>query len=145
MTALVAAHLQRRGFLCEQLHDSTRTLQSLVAFQPQIVLLDVDMAELDGLQVLRQIQSYDAGICVIMVTGVTSLKVLNESQHSGADDCVFKPLASFAELDAAIARAESKLAAWDELFAGIASRRREFAPSVYTPDFIAGNCPALTH
>ena len=48
--------LQANGFHCGKLTDPSKALEKLAAFQPDIVLLDVNMPEEDGFSVLLQIR-----------------------------------------------------------------------------------------
>ena len=59
---------------------------------PRIVLLDVRMRGMDGIETLRQIKEIDKTIVVIMVSGVKDDDVINEALKLGADDYITKPL-----------------------------------------------------
>lgn len=49
--------LQRRGFRTVKLNDSRGALQAAVELQPDLVLLDYEMPDLDGLQVIAQLRA----------------------------------------------------------------------------------------
>ena len=59
---------------------------------PRIVLLDINMRGMDGLETLRRIKEIDRRTAVIMVTGVQNESVMREAREAGADDYVTKPL-----------------------------------------------------
>jgi len=60
--------------------------------KPMIVLLDVNMASMDGIETLKRIKEIDKGISVIMVTGVNDDDVARKARSLGADDYITKPL-----------------------------------------------------
>ncbi len=60
--------------------------------KPSIVLLDVKMRGMDGIETLKKIKEIDKNIVVIMVTGVKDDDVINEALRLGADDYITKPL-----------------------------------------------------
>ena len=60
--------------------------------KPRIVLLDINMRGIDGIETLKRIKEIDKNIVVIMVTGVKDDDVINEALASGADDYITKPL-----------------------------------------------------
>jgi len=59
---------------------------------PKIVLLDVNMRGMGGIETLKKIKEIDNNIIVIMVTGVKDEKTKNEALSLGADDYITKPL-----------------------------------------------------
>lgn len=59
---------------------------------PDIVLLDVKMPDMNGLEVLKQIKEYDKQIKVIIVTVASDANTRNKAAALGADDFVKKPL-----------------------------------------------------
>ncbi|MBP7055465.1 MAG: response regulator [Candidatus Omnitrophica bacterium] len=59
---------------------------------PRIVLLDINMRGMSGLEVLKKIKEIDRSIVVIMVTGMKSDDTVREAFSAGADDYLTKPL-----------------------------------------------------
>ena len=60
-----------------QTADSGRTaLDQIPAYRPDIVILDIKMPELDGLEVLRRIKRIDPAIEVVMITAYASLETV---------------------------------------------------------------------
>ena len=70
----------------------------------QMVLLDLRMPELDGLEVLRQIRIINSSLCVIIVTGYPSVESVVEAMKNRAYDYLIKPL-SIPQLKGTIERA----------------------------------------
>ena len=59
---------------------------------PDLVLLDIRMEEMNGVEVLRKLREGKNGIKVIMVTGVEDEAVVNETQSLGILGYIHKPL-----------------------------------------------------
>ena len=60
--------------------------------KPRIVLLDIKMRGMDGIETLKQIKAIDKDIIVIMVTGEKDDDVMKQALAAGADDYITKPL-----------------------------------------------------
>ena len=60
--------------------------------KPDIVLLDVKMADMNGLDVLKEIKKFDKAIKVIMVTVASDKETRQKALELGADDFIKKPL-----------------------------------------------------
>lgn len=59
---------------------------------PGIVLLDIRMEGMDGLEVLKEIKRYDSTIKVIMITAASDEETREKAQELGADYFIKKPL-----------------------------------------------------
>ncbi len=60
--------------------------------RPKIVLLDINMRGMNGIETLKKIKEIDKNTVVIMVTGVKDDDVVKEALEAGADDYITKPL-----------------------------------------------------
>ncbi|MDD5136812.1 MAG: response regulator [Candidatus Omnitrophica bacterium] len=60
--------------------------------KPRIVLLDIKMRGMDGIETLKEIKAIDKEIVVIMVTGEKDDDVMKRALDAGADDYITKPL-----------------------------------------------------
>lgn len=58
---------------------------------PDLVTMDVEMPEVNGLEALREIIEYDKGAVVIMVTTVANKANVLECLKSGAKNYILKP------------------------------------------------------
>lgn len=59
--------------------------------KPELVLLDIKMPEMDGIEVLKRIKKIDKEVVVVMITGYGSLGTAKEAMRLGAYDYVTKP------------------------------------------------------
>ena len=60
--------------------------------KPDIILLDIRMKGMNGIEVLKEVKAYDKNIKVIIVTVASDEKTRQEAQQYGADDFLKKPL-----------------------------------------------------
>ena len=104
MLGLLKDLLWLEGLTVVSANDGRTALTLLDEWQPDLVLLDVVMNDLDGFQVLDLVRER-SNIPVIMVTGRSEGPTLRKALNLGADDYVTKPF-SAVEL---IARVRAKL------------------------------------
>jgi DNA-binding NarL/FixJ family response regulator len=65
-------------------------VRNAVKLRPELVLLDVLMPSLDGIQVARKLHSFDKGIKIVMLTGLEDEKFVQAALGAGAKGYVFK-------------------------------------------------------
>jgi DNA-binding response OmpR family regulator len=67
----------------------------------EVVLLDVNMPYMGGMEALRRIMAHNNPPTVIMMTAVTDREVARQAMNAGASDYILKPF-DFASIDASI-------------------------------------------
>jgi len=83
--------LERSGYVVEVFEDSTAALRRLDEKSFDIVVTDVRMEEVDGLQVLEHVLKHSARTKVIVITGYATVEVAREALAKGAFDFIAKP------------------------------------------------------
>lgn len=83
--------LEKEGHRVEVFVDPKRALQRLETKKFDIVVTDIRMDEMDGIQVLEMVASKSEETKVIMITGYATLEVARESLAKGAFDFIAKP------------------------------------------------------
>jgi len=83
--------LTREGFRVATVSKAADALVEIRQGRHQIVLLDVRLPGVDGLELLRQIRAIDSDICVIVMTGYPSVQSAVESMKAAAFDYLQKP------------------------------------------------------
>lgn len=82
--------LQSEGFIPEMVSRGDRALAAFHSFKPDVVLLDLMLPGMDGLDVCRQIRE-ESGVPIVMLTARTDTVDVVEGLEAGADDYVLKP------------------------------------------------------
>src|SRR5882757_2710323 len=80
-----------------KLTDATRILEEFEAFQPDLIITDIEMPEMDGIQLVEQIRNYlprEAILPILVLTGATDPQIKRRALLAGATDILFKPFDS---------------------------------------------------
>ena len=67
-------------------------LEKVKSFDPTLILLDIKMPDMDGMEVLRQVRKFDKDVGIIMLTAIIDQEVADEAFRMGADDYITKPV-----------------------------------------------------
>jgi two-component system, NtrC family, nitrogen regulation response regulator NtrX len=81
-----------RGFVVETAADGVSALAAVRNRRPALILLDIDMPGMTGVEVLRSVRAIDAKIPVIMVTANASTRVAGDVIKDGAYSYLPKPV-----------------------------------------------------
>ena len=104
---ILCRRFQRRGYATVEAACGPTALELIAQQAFDLVLLDIEMPGMDGLQVLEQIRGRDPGsdLRVIMVTGRTQQVDVMAAVAGSANDYVTKPV----DFQSALARVEAQL------------------------------------
>ena len=83
--------LTRINFEVQKASNGSDGLKILQDFSADIVLLDMKMPGMDGMEVLKQIMEMERRILVIVITGFATLETAIEAMKQGAYDFIPKP------------------------------------------------------
>jgi two-component system, OmpR family, phosphate regulon response regulator PhoB len=91
--ALVVHHLTREGFRCRTAADGRQALTELRAGVPDLIVLDLMLPGIDGLELTRRVRAEPAwaGVPIIMLTAKADEVDRVVGLEMGADDYVGKP------------------------------------------------------
>jgi two-component system response regulator YesN len=100
---------EKQGFLViDTVFNGMEALSKCEALQPQVLITDIRMPEMDGLELLTAVRVKVKGIKVILVSGYSDFDYARQAIRHGAFDYLVKPIAS-AELTDLLVRIKSEL------------------------------------
>jgi two-component system chemotaxis response regulator CheY len=92
MRALLRATLSKVGIdQISEAEDGKTALESFVAGQFQIVMLDIGLPDMDGLSVLTSMKRLNKNAFIVLVTADDSIDSIQTAISSGANGYVVKP------------------------------------------------------
>ncbi len=86
------AFLGNRGYEVASANDGKTALERIHSNPPHLILLDIRMPEMDGLEVLRRLKTIDQRVGVIILTAVQDDAIAKQALAEGADDYITKPI-----------------------------------------------------
>lgn len=96
IVSLLKEYLETRAnadqYVVETAANGVEGLNAVTRERPDLVILDVDLPGLNGMEVLRKIHRQDATIPVVMLTGSTDAALANQTLKDGAVSYAPKPL-----------------------------------------------------
>lgn len=91
MRESLAGWLERDGHVVETAASGEEALQKLKNSRFEILLVDIKMEGMSGLDVLKKVKESDPDAAVIMITAYGSISTAIEAMKNGADDYLLKP------------------------------------------------------
>jgi len=87
----LAAWLERDGHQVETAASGEEGLERLMKKRFDIMLVDIKMEGMSGLEVLRKVKDSDPDVAVVMITAFGSISTAIEAMKDGAQDYLLKP------------------------------------------------------
>ncbi len=104
MVTLLVRSLERSGYEAYGHTNPLLALEDLRAKPYDVLLTDLRMPGMDGLEVLDRVRKIDPGIAVILMTAYASVDTVREAMKRGAVDYLPKPVSAEDELKPLLAR-----------------------------------------
>ena len=92
IVTLVGAYLERAGYRVRSAHDGLTALREIRSEAPDVVVLDVMLPELDGIELAR-IARQECDVPILMLTARGTVPDRVRGLEAGADDYLAKPFA----------------------------------------------------
>ena len=93
MLAMLSAQLRDSDFeLVATASSGPEAVQKFKEIKPQLVLLDVVMPEVTGVDTLERLLGLDTGACVVMVSSIGTESTVQDCLKKGAKSFLQKPL-----------------------------------------------------
>ncbi len=83
--------LESLGYVVQAAADGKEALKVLEKQNPQLILLDIEMPAMSGLEILKEIRKRELDITVIMITAYGTIERAVEAMKEGAYDFIPKP------------------------------------------------------
>ncbi len=99
----VEMFLSEKGLSVHTAGTGSEGIEAWLKYQPQVIILDIRLPDVSGLDVLKQISLSNSDVKVIMITAYHDMETTIEAMRHGAYDYIHKPL-DVDELDHAIQR-----------------------------------------
>lgn len=103
--ASLAAYLEDSGFSVLQASNGLQGLEVFELQRPDLVICDLRMPQVDGLELIRRINALDTDVPVVVVSGAGVMSDAVEALRLGAADYLIKPLEDLAVLEHSVHRA----------------------------------------
>jgi DNA-binding NtrC family response regulator len=88
---LLEQELAELGYATERANNGAQALQKIARANPALVLLDYQMPDMNGIEVLRNLRQTDKDLPVVLITAHGSIERAVEAVKAGADDFITKP------------------------------------------------------
>jgi CheY-like chemotaxis protein len=88
---LVSRWLERAGFTVSQAKDGAEALEKIKQEPPDIVIADIRMPRINGLELTRMIKRDFPNIKVVLMTAYSSPQTIAQAKREGVDDYLEKP------------------------------------------------------
>ena len=92
MRMMIKDILTKNGYnIAGEAENGVKAIEKYNELKPDLVLMDITMPEMDGIQALKKIKEADAKATVIMCSAMGQQAMVIESIQAGAKDFIVKP------------------------------------------------------
>ena len=101
MRMMIKDILSKNGYnVAGEAENGAKAVEKYAELKPDLVLMDITMPEMDGIQALKKIKESDPSALVIMCSAMGQQAMVIESIQSGAKDFIVKPFQADRVLEA---------------------------------------------
>jgi DNA-binding NtrC family response regulator len=127
---VLTIELSGDGYEVQATDSGVRALELIEKGEPDVVILDLNMPGLNGMEVLKQIKSLESSVEVIVLTGYATVSTAVEAMKLGACDFLTKPF-NVESLKAVIEKAYERRALLRENLLLKSQLKRQSQPQVF--------------
>ena len=92
MRMMIKDILTKNGYnVVGEAANGAEAVEKYSQLKPDLVMMDITMPEMDGIQALKKIKECDPNSCVIMCSAMGQQAMVIESIQAGAKDFIVKP------------------------------------------------------
>jgi len=133
----LASHLAKQGYEVRAAADGGEGLARAAETPPDLLLCDIRLPDIDGLEVLRRLKESGSDATVLIMTAYDDMKTTIEAAKLGAFEYLVKPL-DFVALDLTVEKAFQVRALEEKVNYLVGEKQKE-----YTIDNIIGRSPQM--
>lgn len=122
---MLSRHFRFLGYDVDTALNGVEALEVMKQKRIDIVISDIMMPEMNGIELLRAINTSYPMAHVIMITGYVELGNALNCMELGADTIVFKPIEDLKTLENAVEEAISRIQRWYNIIAELREMRPE--------------------
>ena len=101
MRMMIKDILTKNGYnIVGEAENGAKAVEKYAELKPDLVLMDITMPEMDGIEALKKIKAADANASIIMCSAMGQQAMVIESIQSGAKDFIVKPFLADRVLEA---------------------------------------------
>ena len=101
MRMMIKDILTKNGYtVAGEAENGAKAVEKYTELKPDLVVMDITMPEMDGIQALKKIRELDPKASVIMCSAMGQQAMVIESIQSGAKDFIVKPFQADRVLEA---------------------------------------------
>lgn len=121
----LAAYLKLEGYKVSTAADGDEAIKKVRESKHNIVLLDINMPGMDGIETLKAIKAVDFSTQVIMITAYSTFDKTMRSLEFGASDYILKPFEDLSEILHLVRISEERLERWKRNMSASIIKQRE--------------------
>ena len=92
MRMMIKDILTKNGYtIVGEAENGQKAVEKYNETKPDLVMMDITMPEMDGIQALKKIKATDPNAAIIMCSAMGQQAMVIESNQSGAKDFIVKP------------------------------------------------------
>ncbi len=92
MRMMIKDVLSKNGFtICGEAENGAKAIEKYKELNPELVIMDITMPEVDGIQAVKEIKKVNSSAKIIMCSAMGQQAMVIEAIQAGAKDFIVKP------------------------------------------------------
>lgn len=119
----LARYFKMEDYKVESTTSPIKALEMIHKENYMIVISDIMMPEMNGVEMLKKIKEFNGMIQVIMMTGVVTIENVLGCLRNGANDIFLKPLDDLSSMKKSVDGSIAKLEKWENIIKSMVHRK----------------------
>lgn len=115
ITDLLVRHFRFIGYDIVGVNDAAAAIKMVEDENFNIVITDIMMPGMDGIELLKRIKQYNGAIQVIMITGYVTMFNILAAMRGGAETVFFKPIKDLEKMEETIRQCIARIQMWQKI------------------------------